>query len=177
MPGFEPKLIKNFYSEDMVALAQMQINLLKAAGLGEIDEQFNRRWFHKHPLFVALHELQKKKVEEIIGRPLKLSYCGVSMYFEGTGKCDRHTDRPQCKYTVDVCFNQKEPWPFFAETEQPATAWETEKIVHKLIMEPGDAIILSGTDHPHWREPIQPGNFCDLVFFHYVDADYSGSLD
>lgn len=165
--NFDPILIKNFYSHDLVELAQKQLDAIKTTQLSETDNaEFNRFYYHDHPFFVALHELQQKRVQKILNRELRRSYCFASMYFAGTGKCPKHTDRPQCKYTVDVCFNQKEPWPFFVESPQ----------LHKFSMEPGDAIILSGTEHPHWREPIQSGNFCDLVFFHYVDPDFTGSL-
>ncbi len=39
------------------------------------------------------------------------------------------------------------------------------------LMQPGDAIYYSGTGHAHWRETIQPGNFFDLVFFHFATEE------
>lgn len=169
---FEPFMIKNFYSKDLVDLVNLQLSELKKQSeqSGSIQteyELFNRLEFHDHPLFRALHLLQQKRIEDVLKRPLIPSYVFASMYFEGKGKCPRHTDRPQCRYTVDVCFNQKKPWTFFAEHEGKTFSFD---------MEPGDALILSGTDHPHWRENIQEDNFCDLAFFHYVDTDFKGDL-
>jgi hypothetical protein len=47
----------------------------------------------------------------------------------------------------------------------------------EYILMPGDALCYSGTHHAHWRNPITEGNFCDLVFFHFVAHDYQGGLD
>lgn len=168
--NFEPTIIKNFYSEDMVALVQYQMEVLKRNRMGTVDTKvFKRLEFHEHPMFKALHELQKARVEIFLERKLKISYNFAAMYFEGEGECPPHTDRPQCKYTVDVCFNQKQPWRFFAKN--------SKGVIQYFDMQPGDAIILSGTEHEHWREKIQPGNFCDLVFFHYVDTNFDETLN
>jgi len=164
----EPVLVKNFYSSDMIALMQKQMDVLKREAKFQDNDRFHRLEYHNHPLFKALHELQIQKAKDLFQADIKPTYCFASMYFEGEGYCPKHTDRPQCKYTVDLCVNQVKPWSFFAECGDRQ---------YEFLMEPGDAILLSGTDHPHWRDKIQPDNFCDLVFFHYVDQDFQGEMN
>lgn len=167
--GFRPFVVKGFYSKEMIELLQLQISLLKNDPSIQIDDEiFKRKEAHNHSLFSALHFLMRERIENLLDRNLKNTYTFASMYFEGAGECPKHVDRPQCKYTVDLCIGQKQVWPFFAE-------FGGEKL--EFHLEPGDALILSGTDHPHWREKIQDGNFCDLAFFHFVDRNFNGGLD
>lgn len=167
--GFEPVLLENFYSQDMMDLIRMQIDELKKRPCASIDtEMFFRKQFHNEALFIALSMLMVPRLELLLGRKIKPSYNFASCYDEGKGKCPRHTDRPQCKYTVDLCVSQRKPWEFNAVGEDGAE--------RSFFMEPGDAILLSGTHHEHWRPDLQADNFCDLVFFHFVDHDYEGDL-
>lgn len=167
--GFRPFVVKGFYPKELIELLQVQCEHLKHDPSLDTDtEVFKRRQAHNHPLFSVLHGLMLERVEKLLNRELKPSYVFASMYFTGAGECPKHTDRPQCKYTVDLCIGQKEVWPFFAEVDG-----KTER----FDLEPGDALILSGTDHLHWREKIQDGNFCDLAFFHFVDRSFQGGLN
>jgi hypothetical protein len=124
-------------------------------------DRFNRYWFHNLPLLVKLHK--ELKVDEIFGEPVKPSYVFLSMYGD-EGICPLHTDRPQCKYTADLCIDQKEVWPIMVSDEE-------------YLLQPGEALCYSGTDHPHYRNRIQPGNFCNLAFFHFVPVAFEGRLE
>lgn len=168
--SFEPFIIKNFYSKELIELLQLQCqNLISDPNVPVDEKEFKRKFVHRHGLFEALHFLMNDRMEKVLKRKLKPSYSFVSMYFESNGFCPKHTDRPQCKYTVDLCIDQKKPWSFFAENTKGETL--------KFDLEIGDALILSGTDHVHWREKIQKKNFCNLAFFHFVDQNYQGGLD
>lgn len=172
MNSFKPFVVKGFYPKELIELLKLQVSNMKADDFADVDNSvFYRKQVHNHPLFQALHHLMVDRVSKILNRPLVASYVFTSMYFEGAGECPKHVDRPQCQYTVDLCIDQREIWPFFAETEPG-----NPQSVQKFELEPGDALILSGTEHPHWREKIQPGNYCDLAFFHFVNPDFQGDL-
>ena len=64
---------------------------------------------------------------------------------------------------IDLNANQKEPWAINVDGED-------------YFLNPGDALLYSGTDHWHYREKIQENNFCDLAFFHFVPINFEGEL-
>lgn len=129
------------------------------------DNKFNRWFWHNLPLLRRLHysAALASIAEKVFPEPVKPSYVFLSMYGDG-GICPLHTDRPQCKYTIDLCISQKEPWPIYVN-DQP------------YILEPNQALAYSGTDHPHYRNEIDKGNFCNLAFFHYVPVSFEGNID
>jgi alkylated DNA repair dioxygenase AlkB len=49
---------------------------------------------------------------------------------------------------------------------------------HAISLDAGDAAIYSGTQDLHWRNAMPQKHDSVLgVFFHFVPADYQGSLD
>lgn len=167
--GFDPFVVQGFYSEDLLGLIRMQIANLKAEKGPEDHEIFHRREYHDHPLFQALHGLMVPRIEKWLARAVKPSYAFTSLYFPGRGKCPKHFDRPQCRYTVDVCIDQKRPWEFRAK--------DRDGTLRAYALNAGDAIIMSGTHHEHERPTTLPAdNFCDMAFFHFVDPNFEGPL-
>lgn len=165
----KPYVIRNFLDAHMLLLLQLQVAHFKSdkgfqLGVGEDRTVFFRKQVHNPALFKALHNVFLMTGKEYFPEKVKPTYCFVSMYDEPRSICPKHIDRPQCKYTIDVCLDQKEPWEIFINDEP-------------FILNPGDAVIYSGTDHPHYRNQIAEGNFCDLAFFHYCPIDYQGELD
>ncbi|MBA3948835.1 MAG: hypothetical protein H0X44_02695 [Acidobacteria bacterium] len=99
-------------------------------------------------------------------------------------------DAPDAKWTLDLCVAQSAPWPIhfsqvvpWPEDEAPpaddSRAWvESVKSSPSLrfqpvVLEPGEAVIFSGSSQWHYRDRMPPGNgrqFCDLLFFHYIPA-------
>ena len=59
---------------------------------------------------------------------------------------------------------QREPWGLFVDGRE-------------YLLEENDALFYSGTGSIHYRERIAPGNFCMLLFFHFVDEGFEGELD
>jgi len=164
----KPFIIKNFYSKDLLDLlnfqvAQFKSDLGRSMGVEEERRIFFRKQVHSPALFKALHLLMTDRAHEFFGEKVKPSYAFVSMYDDERSICPLHTDRDPCKYTVDLCLNQKNPWGIFVNGEE-------------YFLEKGDALIYSGTDHPHYRNLIEKDNFCDLAFFHFVPETFNGSL-
>jgi hypothetical protein len=162
----KPVIIKNFFSEDLMNLIRMQLIFFKDGTLPvEVDNfEFFRMGVHNPDLLKALHILMVDRAAEIFGEKVKKSYVYLSMYNDERSICPPHTDRPQCKFTVDLCIDQKVPWGIFVDGEE-------------YFLNPGDALCYSGTDSPHYRNKIEKGNFCDLAFFHFVQEEFNGGLD
>ena len=60
-------------------------------------------------------------------------------------------------------------WPLYVKTGDS---------VYSAKLEIGDAVLYSGTKDLHWRDQM-PDNLNNVlgVFFHYVQKNFSGSLD
>lgn len=163
----EPLQISKFFHEDIMYLIRKQIEYIKSGNDVDAYEevgQFNRLARHNDPFFCEIHHMIKDRVSKLIGAEIIASYNFTSMYFVGQGICHKHTDRPQCKYTLSVCINQDEIWPINISGKE-------------YNMECGDAVLYSGTDNVHYRNKIQDGNYCDLIFFHFVPVDFEGHLE
>ena len=182
----EPVVIKNFFPPGILQkLQKLCLQIRNTPGVQVDEKTFKRFEIHKEPIVDLLHtEVVAKETFKIFGEKLKPSYSYLSMYFVGEGVCPLHVDREQCYMTVDVCINQKGPWPLYVNHEVPYHNENDPELIEKVkktskayVLEPGDALCYSGTLHGHWRDVIQPGNFCDLAFFHFVKEDFEGSLD
>jgi hypothetical protein len=189
----KPFLIKNFLSDKVLRLFQTYIEQLKANG--EIlpqDHQFKRFTYHNDPKFQLFHhEFVAPMVMKLYSQSLRPSYNFLSCYIPGEGECPIHVDRPTCFVTVDICLNQSKPWPLYVNSSRnfnnngvdiffERDVEERERIKQgseEFLMEPGDALCYSGSNHAHWRKPIDQDNFCDLVFFHFVPENFEGDLD
>jgi len=165
--------------------------------VGVDDKDFVRRYAHNVPYFVNIHRQLTDFASEQFGEPLKPSYSFLSMY-DDDGICPLHIDRPQCYRTIDYLIqqDQSEPWPIRigeAMTEEqraeideagaayPQTEEETaERIAAEtwtdVLLEPNDAVLYSGTHQWHYRPQRLKGK-ADLIFFHFVKADFEGPLD
>jgi hypothetical protein len=60
------------------------------------------------------------------------------------------------------------PWPIRLDTPAGAVA------VHQAL---GDGLAYRGTRVPHYRDVLGEGQTSTSIFFHYVAADFAGSLD
>jgi hypothetical protein len=156
--------------------------------------KFGRRYAHNLPFFVSIHHQLKEYASEIFGVEVKPSYSFLSMYDKG-GKCPLHVDRPQCRYTIDYLIRQdsSKPWPINIgpqmsdddvakiEVPHPATKKEIKSVIDSVdwsscLLNPNDAVCYSGTNAWHYRPTASVGA-ADLVFFHFVPKDFSGSLN
>lgn len=176
----EPLLLRHILSPQEILGLKSVINLIKQAGDAEEDnDYFFRKYVHNPASLLKLHAFLAVLFSKIIKIDLIPSYSFISMYTEGKGICPLHIDREQCHLTVDICIDHLEPWPIYINHAMSALTeadlFEKNEEIKKgsleYILMPGDAVIYSGTNHPHWRNQIKVNNFCDLVFFHFVAKD------
>lgn len=132
--------------------------------------RFNRWYWHNLPLLKKLHAELAGKASEVFGEKVKPSYVFLSMYGD-QGICPGHIDRPQCKYTIDLCVSQGKPWEIFVGDDV------NDKQGKPYVLNEGDALCYSGTDQWHYRNRIESGNWINLAFFHFVPENFSEGLN
>jgi hypothetical protein len=175
----EPKLFRQFFSPKEIADFRQMISHVKNSPELKVDsDYFYRKYIHNPKALVPFHLFVSKFVSKFIKQELEPTYSFISMYGEGAGICPLHLDRPDCLLTLDVCVDQARPWPLYVNHTSPYRN-EQDLVQHQetikkesveYILNPGDALFYSGTDHPHWRKQIDPDNFCELIFFHFKKA-------
>lgn len=134
------------------------------------NDKFNRWFWHNPPMIKAIHQTDRRLMDmvgEHCGKQVRPSYAFLSMYSD-EGVCPAHTDRPQCEATIDLLVNTYggEPWPIYIADKPYA-------------LKEGQAVMYSGTGQKHFRLPMKEtgSKKCDLLFLHYTDAKFMGSLD
>ena len=181
-PIFIPQLVPPKLLHKMVGRAEIIKNSEKTI---KDSELFFREVHYNDKFFMSLHlDLFTPLVQKITRKRLKPSYNFLAFYSENDGICPVHLDREQCFVTLDICLSQNHIWPLFVNSieysiDQMSSVEQRDQIKSsstKYELSPGDALIYFGTKQPHWRERITKGNFCNLIFFHFVDIDFQGDL-
>jgi hypothetical protein len=180
----KPIVLKDFFDQEDFAHIQARYAYLdenKHKINMDYCGNFHRYQSHNDPPLVAIHHKIKDKVQELIGGvPIKTSYLYAVLYDEN-GYCFPHVDKRQCEFTVDLCVKQSKPWPFYVNHVNDY--WTTDEKTLKdnceeYILEEGDALLLLGTDHFHYRNRMNgdKGDYCHMCFFHFVSEDFEGPL-
>lgn len=120
-----------------------------------------------------MHQSTENLARAMLG-DVKTSYSFTSAYESGT-VLPVHTDRPQCVYNASVMLaidpSSADPkrWPLMISVNDK---------VNVAALDIGDAVYYSGIRDPHWREML-PADVQGVLgmFFHYVNEDFTGSLD
>jgi len=104
---------------------------------------------------------------------VKPSYVYFGSYLSGA-ELKKHTDREQCEFSVTVCLD-------FSPEPELATSWpirlDTPEGPVKVYQALGDGLVYRGPRVPHYRHVLGEGLTSTSIFFHYVAADFEGSLD
>jgi hypothetical protein len=137
------------------------------------DQQSPRRYVaHNEPVARFFHHQIATTVSMLAGQPVKPSYVYLASYLSGA-ELKKHTDREQCEFSVTLCLDfSPEPeretaWPIHLDTPQGKVT------VHQSI---GDGLGYRGTQLPHYRDVLPEGKTSTSIFFHYVAAEFEGSL-
>lgn len=151
--------------------------------MGEMLD-FGRVVQRRLPYFNQLQAEMTPFVAEHAGEAVDPCYNFLSKY-NNLGVCATHLDAPEAKWTLDICIEQSAVWPIHFSQVVPwpedygyeGDDWEAriknDKNYHftAYALEPGDAILFSGSSQWHYRERITRttrSNFCNLVFMHFV---------
>ncbi|AVP96097.1 hypothetical protein C7S18_02310 [Ahniella affigens] len=138
------------------------------------DQTIIRHIAHDHPVTAFWHQQLNERVSRLVGKRTKPSYSFVSNYLEG-GDLFWHTDRDPCEYTITLLVDYdpvdsdgRSAWPLLLKDRQGA--------IQSLCQRIGDALIFKGRELSHARERKPDGHRSGSILFHYVDADFEGSL-
>ena len=161
---------------------------------GQVEGSVSRYY---HPQYRTIHSGVRKKLENELGRKLYNTYYYDRFYFPGQA-LNKHADRDACEISVSIHISTNLPddqkdWPFKIKTPDTYTDKKKTAVLvpgeeRSLVLNPGDGIIYSGCDRPHWRDPM-PGipkgkkskklfgkapkeeQYYHQIFFHYVLQD------
>ena len=161
----------------------------------QVEGSVARYW---HPQYRKIHTGVRKKLEKILGRKLYNTYYYDRYYFPGQ-ELTKHADRDACEISVSIHISTNLPdnlkdWEFKIKTPDTYTDKKKKDTIlipgeeRALVLNPGDGIIYSGCDRPHWRDPMpgipkgkkskklfgkapQQEQYYHQIFFHYVLQD------
>lgn len=171
--GYAPlgDLIHPFH---IAALRRYYRYLIRTGAIRLGDRQSRRRYVaYNEPVAHFFHHDIAAALSTIAGEPLKPSYVYLASYLSGS-ELKKHTDRDQCEFSVTLCLDfspeplLETPWPI-----RLVTPTGTVTVYQAL----GDGLAYRGTRLPHYRSPLDAGQTSTSIFFHYVAADFAGSLD
>ena len=138
------------------------------------DGQSPRRYVaYNDPVARFFHRQITGQLSAVAGEPLKPSYVYVASYLSGA-ELKKHVDREQCEFSITLCLDFSPepalatPWPICLETPSGTVT---------VYQAPGDGLAYRGTRLPHQRSKLGIGRTSTSIFFHYVSADFTGSLE
>jgi hypothetical protein len=157
----------------VAALRRYYRYLIRSGAIRLGDGQSPRRYVaYNEPVARFFHHHLLAPLSTVAGQPLKPSYVYFASYLSGA-ELKKHTDREQCEFSVTLCLDfspepeLETPWPIHLDTP-------TGKVtVYQAL---GDGLAYRGTRLPHYRDVLGAGQTSTSIFFHYVSADFSGSL-
>jgi hypothetical protein len=170
--GYAPisGLVHPFY---LGALRRYYRYMVRCGRIDLGDEQSRRRYVaHNERVARFFHQQIASTVGAVVGQPVKPSYVYLASYLSGA-VLKKHTDREQCEFSVTLCLDfSPEPlgetsWPIFLDTPKGKVT------VYQAL---GDGLVYRGTRLPHYRDALPVGRTSTSIFFHYVAADFAGSL-
>jgi len=138
------------------------------------DGQSSRRYVaYNDPVARFFHRQIATTLSAVVGGPIKPSYVYLASYLSGA-ELKKHVDREQCEFSITLCLDFSPepalatPWPICLDTP-------TGKV--RVYQALGDGLAYRGTRLPHYRSQLADGRTSTSIFFHYVSADFTGSLD
>ena len=188
---------KVFPPEQMSAMRRYYRQYVDQGFMPFGDNQVKRRFRqHNEPFASFLHGQLAKLVEMIVGEPIKPSYVFAASYKEGAELAPR-TDREQCEYSISFQVDYEpeppahlSPWALCIESlptelkaEDHAIHFTLEELERERKVSPkeiylrsGDGLIYKGRELIHYRHELPAGHRSTSLFFHFVAADFPGSL-
>jgi hypothetical protein len=170
--GYAPlsSLIHPFH---VAALRRYYRHLIRTGAITLGDQQSARRYVaHNEPVAQFFHQLLAPTLSAVAGERLKPSYVYMASYLSGA-ELKKHTDREQCDFSITLCLDfapepaLATPWPIKLDTPTGTVT------VHQAL---GDGLAYRGARLPHYRAPLGEGQTSTSIFFHYVSADFTGTL-
>jgi hypothetical protein len=171
--GYAPlrDLIHPFH---IAALRRYYRHLIRSGAISLGDGQSPRRYVsYNESVARFFHQAITPMLSAVAGEILQPSYVYMASYLSGA-ELQKHTDRKQCEFSITLCLDfspepaLETPWPIRLDTPSGLVT------VYQAL---GDGLAYRGTRLPHYRDKLSDGQTSTSIFFHYVSADFRGSLD
>ncbi len=157
----------------VAALRRYYRHRIRVGGFHLGDAQSSRRYVaHNESVARFFHHQLTAAVTSLACEPVKPSYVYFSSYLGGA-KLEKHIDREQCAFSITLCLDyspeppQAVPWPIHLQTPSGQVT---------VFQALGDGLLYRGGELPHFRDVLPKGHTSTSLFFHYVPADFTGSL-
>ncbi|MBZ5688994.1 MAG: hypothetical protein LAP86_28640 [Acidobacteriia bacterium] len=158
----------------IAALRRYYRSLIRTGRIPLGDGQSSRRYAaYNDPVARFFHWQIAFSLSSVAGEPVKPSYVYLASYLSGA-ELKKHVDREQCEFSITLCLDFSPepilatPWPIQLDAPTGTVT------VYQAL---GDGLAYRGTRLPHYRSPLGSGQTSTSIFFHYVAADFAGSLD
>lgn len=162
----EPKVIKNFFNDDMLARVKQTV---QNTGIGTDALEFHTmlaRWEASISFDADIEEHCLNKAREIFNDPnLKKAYFYAVRYQAKDGCTPHlweHTDQNGTQTTIDITIENTADWGLIVEEQY-------------FDQNPNDAIIFCGQQHIHSRPPYpteDPEKYTTVLFLHFTQPDH-----
>jgi hypothetical protein len=165
-------IIKNALAKDLCKFIALEFEMMEtlfkqlypAANLADdCDNTFAR---YSPLMMEALSVWLSPQVESAVNKKLYPTYSYARIYYNGS-ELKKHRDRKSSEVTVSVCLEKDCEWPLYIKNNNGDT--------HEIHLDVGDAVVYSGRDHEHWRNPLS-GSKQIQAFLQYVDANGDSAL-
>jgi hypothetical protein len=137
------------------------------------DGQVARRYVaHNEGAARYFHCQLANAVSDIARTMVRPSYSYLAAYESGS-ILDRHTDREQCEYSITMCIDAtpepqaQVPWPIQLDIHEGAI---------RIWQHLGDGLLYRGRYLPHYRDSLPEGYTSTSLLMHYVDYNFTGTL-
>lgn len=158
----------------IAALRRYYRHRIRAGAIPLGDGQSPRRYVaYNDPVARFFHRQIATRLSAVAGEPIKPSYVYLASYLSGA-ELKKHVDREQCEFSITLCLDFSPepalatPWPICLDTPSGKAT------VYQAL---GNGLAYRGTRLPHYRSQLPDGQTSTSIFFHYVPADFTGSLD
>ena len=187
-PDFQAQLLDRPFNSEQLSTIRAAVETIRPAMLEAHELTRHGRFVvHDHPMLVELHAAMAPLVSGLVGESVEPLYSFIALY-NANGECPVHLDAPVSKWTLDLCIRQSETWPIaFSEVvtwpedlDMEWEHWEDRIRLHSghrfssISMEPGQAVVFSGSSQWHYRERFRNTDardaHCDLLFMHFITA-------
>ncbi len=154
----------------------------------------NRYRQYNEPFATFIHKMLTPVMSEIVGEPVKPSYCYAASY-KDCAVLNPHTDREACEFSISFQVDYEpeppddlSPWALYVDPLQ----WEGELTTGGVRLNwdeypdektagagihlaSGDGLIYKGRELVHYRYGLPAGHRSTSLFFHYVAEDFDDS--
>ncbi len=161
-------LIPDLIAEDLVTYISTQVEIDEIYRIRVLTDQVNgSREVYNTPGMQILNQLIRERLQKLFNIPRLVStYTFYRKYYRGQ-ELTRHSDRPECEFSVTLCLNMAEkdkPWPVYFESTKQGIVYIAEPKI-------GDAVAYLGPQLPHWRDPCEQA-WLKQMFLHYSTNPY-----